>query len=141
MAAGVRPIVRLFFPCDAITPDPTDGKWVVKNPWHTVQMPPGVSRKFGQEEILFYSQLTNGLGEFSLGVVMQAYGGSVVFGQSKPEKRTFTTAGRLEVVEVKFEMTQVPFPKPDLYVFRLIAGGVELEGGIAYLRVVAGEPT
>lgn len=56
MASGVRPVVRLFLPCDAADPRPNDGKRVIEHPWHTVQMPPGVARNFGQERITFYAQ-------------------------------------------------------------------------------------
>lgn len=83
--------------------------------------------------------MTDGLGAFSLGVVAQAFDGSVVLGRSEPVSVTFAADGRLDFAEVRLVMTRVPFPRPGLYLFRLLAGGVELEGGVAYLRVLAGE--
>jgi len=61
MANVVKPIVRLFFPCDDAVIDLADMKWKLTNPWHTVGMPPGVTEKFSQEVIWLYAQLTDGV--------------------------------------------------------------------------------
>jgi len=56
----IKPVVHLFFPCDEAVLDLADEKWTLKNPWHTVAMPPGVTGNFVQEEIWLYAQLTAG---------------------------------------------------------------------------------
>lgn len=138
MVDGVLPTVRLFFPCDEAILDLADGKWSLKNPWHTVQMPPGVTEKFGQRELWLYAQLTGGRGEFNLSVELRDIDFDTRIGRpSEPERREFT--GReLTAVEVVFRMVHVPFPRAGQYAFKLLANHRELVGGVSYLRVLPG---
>ncbi len=138
MPGPSRPTVRLFFACDSLTQDPTDQKWVIKNPWHTVAMPQGVTRNFGQRLIQLYAQLTDGVGSYNLGVELRRFQSTMVLGRSNPEPRTFDAANQLAVHEIVFTMTNVPFPVPDLYEFRLMADGNVLDNGLYYLRVLPG---
>ncbi|MBX9627317.1 MAG: hypothetical protein K2X82_26175 [Gemmataceae bacterium] len=138
MADRVKPVVRLFFPCDDAVIDLADGKWMLKNPWHTVGMPPGVREKFGQRLIWLYAQLTDGVGEFDLTVELRNYDTGERLGRSKPERWDFAGGDQLTVHEVVFKMENVPFPTPGLYVFQLMANHAELDGGAAYLRVYPG---
>lgn len=138
MANRVLPVVRLFFPCDQAVLDLTDMKWSLKNPWHTVQMPPGVSEKFAQRELWLYAQLTGGLGDFNLAVELRDGDTGARIGRpSQPERFEFV-GGRLTAVEVVFKMVNVPFPKAGHYVFKLLANHAELEGGTSELRVLPG---
>lgn len=138
MADRVPPIVRLFFPCDSAVLDLADLKWQLTNPWHTVAMPAGVREKFGQKVIWLYAQLTDGVGEFNLTVELRNHDTGEFVGRSRPEWWDFLGGDQLTVHEVVFKMTNVPFPTPGLYMFRLLTNHVELEGGIAYLRVLPG---
>jgi hypothetical protein len=138
MADRVLPIVRLFFPCDDAVLDLQDMKWSLKHPWSTVAMPPGVRENFGQEFIWLYAQLVEGVGEFMLSVEMRDYETGQWLGRSRPEPWDFAGGDQLAVHEVVFEMVNVPFPRPSLYVFQVMANHAELEGGTAFLRVFPG---
>ena len=135
MADVVKPIVRLFFPCDEAIFDIADEKWTLKNPWHTVAMPPGITANFYQEEIWLYAQFIGGVGEFYLSVHLMDDAGQVV-GRSKPS--LWELAGGIQVCEEVFHMTNVPFARPGLYEFKLMANHAEVEGGTVYLRVLPG---
>lgn len=123
--ARVLPIVRLFFPCDAAVLDLQDMTWSLRNPWHTVWMPPGVTERFVQREVWLYAQLTDGIGTFRLNVELLDEGGIV------PQNQ-------LLVTEAVFHMTNVPFPRPGLFTFKLKANYAELQGGTAELRALPG---
>jgi hypothetical protein len=135
------PVVRMLVACQDVVVDLADGSWVIRRPYHTVWMPPGVTKNFGQRELWVYAQLSDGLGEFSLGVEFVPFDPSrpspLVLGRSEPERRHFVD--RLEVHEVAFRLRNVAIPKPGQYEFRLLAGGKVLENGTAYLDVLAGE--
>jgi len=135
VADVVKPIVRLFFPCDEAILDSADNKWTLKNPWHTVAMPPGTTHNFCQEEIWLYAQFSGGVGTFYLSVHLMDDKGFVI-GKSPPSLRELS--GGNQVFEEVFHMTRVPFARPGLYEFKLMANHAEMEGGTAYLRVLPG---
>lgn len=144
----MRPTVRLFAVCaDAMLNGPPDGDltagwWELVNPYHTVWMPPGVSRGFMAERLYVYAQLTDGLGTFSLGVSVEQLDLASpqrdrLVGRSNPVAIKFEE--EWDVHEVLFRLVDVPFPRPGRYRFRLLAGGVELDGASTELRVLSGE--
>jgi len=135
VADVVKPVVRLFFPCDEAVLDLADGKWMLKNPWHTVAMPPGVAGDFVQQEIWLYAQLTGGLGTFYLSVHLHDEDGTRIV-KSQPFARDFP--GGLIAVEEVFHLIDIPFDRPGLYEFKLLANHAELEGGTVNLRVLQG---
>ncbi len=135
MADVVKPIARLFFACDEAVFDLADGKWTLKNPWHTVGMPPGVTKDFRQEEIWLYAQFTSGVGSFYLSVHLLDDAGLVI-GRSPPV--LWELSGGNQVFEEVFQMTRVPFARPGIYEFKLMANHAEMEGGTFYLRVLPG---
>jgi hypothetical protein len=132
----VKPIVRLFFACDEAILDLTDGKWTLKNPWHTVAMPLGITGNFCQEEMWLYAQVVGGVGTFRFTVELRDEAGLVV-GRSKPSEERDLSGGNAVFEEV-FHLTRVPFDKPGNYEFKLLGNHAELEGGTAYLRVLSG---
>src|SRR2546423_427124 len=134
MADQVLPFVRLFFACDDAVIDLADMKWGLKNPWHTVWMPPGVTENFGLEELWLYAQLTDGVGEYGLTVEVRNYETGERLGRSAPHRHEFVGGEQLLVTEFVFHLTRVPFPTPGLYVFGLMANHAELDGGTSYLR-------
>jgi len=136
MAMVVKPIVRLFFPCEDAVLDMEDGAWTLRNPLHTVSLPPGVT---GVGEIWLYAQLTEGVGTFNLSVEMRNEEGIRIGKRSPPSNRNFP--GGVAVVEEVFHLVNVPFPRPGLYEFVLLANHAELEGGKTYLRVEPLEST
>ncbi len=136
MADIIKPVVRLFFPCDEAVLDLADDKWTLKNPWHTVAMPPSVTGNFVQEEIWLYAQLNGGVGAFRFSVQFRNETGRVV-GKSKPSDERNLSGGN-QVFEEVFHLTRVPFDKPGLYEFKLLGNHADLEGGTAYLRVLSG---
>ena len=136
MADIVKPVVHLFFPCDEAVLDLADEKWTLKNPWHTVAMPPGITANFVQEEIWLYAQLTGGVGTFRFSVQLRDETGRVV-GKSKPSDERDLSGGN-QVFEEVFHLIRVPFDTPGLYEFKLLGNHAELEGGTAYLRVLPG---
>lgn len=138
MADRVKPIVRLFFACDAAVIDLADERWMLKNPWHTVWMPSGVRGGFGPRVIWLYAQLTDGLGDSNLTVELRNYDTGERLGRGEPERWDFDGEDRLTVHEVVFKMTNVPFPVPGLYVFQLMANLAVMADGTVYLRVLPG---
>jgi hypothetical protein len=133
------PIVRFLFPCDSAILDLADDKWSIKNPWHTVRIPRGIVRNFGQEVIWLFAHLTNGRGQFDLGIEIRRFvpGKSLyVLGRSQVERRTFDHP--LQVQEVVWKMRNVPFPTPGQYEFCVLARGQELQGGSALVDVLPG---
>lgn len=143
-----RPTVRFFAVCaDAKlnAPESRDlsaGWWELSNVLHTVWMPPGIVKGFGVEELFVYAQLTDGFGEFSLGITVEEVDladpkRNRLLGRSDPV--TLTMTNTWEVVEETFKLVRVPFPRPGQYHFRLMEGGQELEGGSTFLRVLAGD--
>ena len=137
MANVVLPKVRMFIPCVAIRLQP--GKPVmIRDPLHTIRMSPGVTEKFVLDEIWFYAVLTDGLGRFRLSVELEDME-DIVLGRSEPHELVFSAGDQLNVKELGIHMTSVPFPRPGLYEFRLIANHAHLEeGGTALLRVLTG---
>ncbi len=143
-----RPIVRFFAVCaDATLAIPESGDlqagwWELHNVLHTVWMPPGIVKGFGQKELFIYAQLTDGLGTFHLGVSVEEVDlanpkRNRLMGRSYPCPMTFTDPW--QVVEEVFRLIRVPFPKPGQYRFQLLENGAELEGGTVFLRVMPGE--
>lgn len=71
-----RPTVRLFVLCaDALLHVPEsldllDGYWELHNPFHTVWMPPEITRNFRVKELFAYVQLTDGIGTFNIGLTV-----------------------------------------------------------------------
>jgi hypothetical protein len=137
MANVVLPKVRMFIPCLAV--DLEAGKPVtIHSPLHTIRMAPGVTEKYVIDEIWFYVVLTDGVGTFRLSVDL--YGmEEIVLGKSEPEQVTFSGGAQLGVEELRVPMESVPFARPGLYEFKLIANHAHLEdGGTALLRVLPG---
>ncbi len=144
----VRPTVRFFAVCaDAVLSVPKsldllDGWWELHNVLHTVWMPPGVSKNFGVNELFVYAQLTDGVGEYNLGVTVEEADlvnpkRNRLMGRSDPSTVSFTDTW--EVLMETIKLSEVPFPKPGQYLFRLMLDGEELPGGSMYLRVMPGE--
>jgi hypothetical protein len=136
VARVVKPIVRLFFPCEDATLDLEDESWTLKNPLHTISLPPGAT---GVKELWLYAQLTEGVGTFNLSVEMRTEEGIRIGKGSPPSSRSFP--GGVAVVEEVFHLVNVPFARPGLYEFVLLANHAELEGGKSYLRVELLEST
>jgi hypothetical protein len=130
MADRVLPKVRLLFPCDeAIQLD--DGRWVLTNPWSVVHLPDGISA-VEQASMCFYGQLTEGVGEFDLAIQMrylEADGIWKVIGRGKNSLRmNFRGKEQLRVFEQGFSLTKVPFGRPGLYEFRIVASNFPAQG-------------
>ena len=107
MADIVKPVVRLFFPCDEAIIDLADEKWILKNPWHTVAMPPGILVGHRQKHIWLYAQFTGGVGSFRLSVHLFDELGRRV-GRSEPSS-AWELSGGNEVYEEVFHLENVPF--------------------------------
>jgi hypothetical protein len=140
VANVVLPIVRLFFPCEEATLDLNDEKWLLKNPLHTVEMPPGVQANFVVDGIALYAQFTGGVGSFNLSVQLVDDSSGVVLGVSRPPI-SFHMPGGSDIFEEVFEMPPLRFPHPGVYQIRLIANHASLENGAAWLRVLSGTST
>jgi hypothetical protein len=137
MAKVVLPKVRMFIPCLAIDLEPGKPR-TIHSPLHTIRMPPGVSEKYLLDEMCFYVVLTDGVGTFRLSV--ELYGmDDIVLAKSEPEQVAFIGGAQLSVKELRVPMALVPFARPGLYEFKLIANHAHLEdGGTALLRVLPG---
>lgn len=101
-------------------------------------MPAGKSERHIEASLYLYAQLTEGVGEFNFSVQMRVFEANITLGNKGPVSKLQFSEDRLEVLEEVFHLTNVPFPRPDLYEFKLIANHAELEGGSCFLRVLAG---
>lgn len=136
VASVVKPIVRLFFPCEEALYDPVHGKWSLTNPLHTIEMPPGVQSDYVTDEFWLYAQLSGGVGTFNISVQLVEESG-VILRRTVPLSWTMT--GGFEVVQEVFQMPPTRFPRPGVYALKLIANHAELDGGISFLRVLGGQ--
>lgn len=133
---NVRPRVELCFAC-ADAKLESDGTWTLRNPFSSVWMPPGIAEYFRGSEFFVYSRLTDGVGEFRLSVQVRVFDTNTILMQSPPVPRKFPE-DRLEVLEVVFHMTNIPFPRPGLYEIKIPANHAELEGGSVFIRLFSG---
>lgn len=137
MADRVLPVVKLFFPCDEATYDPSDEKWVVRHPYFTARMPEGVTENFGALEVWLYAKITDAVGDFALVVEMYNEAGGRI-ARSAPVARHFPGGGQLDESDEVFVLRRVPFRKPGIYRFKLLANHAETQGGTVDLRVLPG---
>jgi hypothetical protein len=133
MANIVLPKVRLFVPCLSIVLEHGKPR-TITDPLHTIRMAPGENRY----DLWCYAQLTDGVGQFRLAVAVYNEEGIIV-GKSTPQMYDFLTGSQLIVRESKILLQNVPFARPGIYVFALLANHAHLEeGGTALLRVLPG---
>ena len=137
MANVVLPRVRMFIPCLGIDLEPGVVR-TIHSPLHTIRMLPGVNQNYLVDELWFYVVLTDGVGTFRLSVEMRGDEDTVVK-RSEPRTLVFAGGQQLEVNELPLRMAPVPFRRPGIYEFRLVANHAHLEdGGTALLRVLPG---
>jgi hypothetical protein len=138
MARVVMPSVRLFFPCEQAVlefdDDGEDGRWVLTRPLHSATLPADVTENFMQHEIWFYAQLIGGIGKFKMSVALSTEDGYWLR-KSETEAVDFLRADHLAVYEAVFRMTDIVFPRPGFYEFKLLANHVELPGGSASFTI------
>lgn len=139
MAPAVRPIVRLVMPCDEVHHDPAADRVTLIDPLPVAALPPGQSFPVVVTELWVYTQLTEGVGTFRLSVeVRQVYDEGIPprpVGRSETRHLTFPGANQLNVYDVPFRVTDVPFEGPGFYEFRVLADDQELQGQTALMRV------
>jgi len=125
MAAGQKPYLLQVLPCESAAFDLAAGVWVLTHPLHTVTPGPGKSFPFLLDEIWLYTQLTDAIGAFALSVQLRMPQTGAIVGRSAPILRSFPT-NRMDVVEEVFHLSKVPFRRPGLYEFHVLANHVEL---------------
>ena len=143
MAERVLPTVRILLPCDSANYDLADQKWMLKNPWGTLQLPPGANFPFRVKDMWVYTQFVDGLGAFDLAVELLRIaddGSRKSIGTSAATRIEFPTGERLLARDSAFRLKRVPFRQAGLFEFRAVAateGGSEiLTGQSAELRVL-----
>jgi hypothetical protein len=146
MADRVVPVVRLLFPCDEAICRLSDGKWVLTNPRTVLTVPSGVTFTVKVKEMWVYAQLTDGVGEFDLAIEMrylQPDETRKVIGHGKPTRMDFRAGRQLQVFDMGFRLTKVPFKEPGMYEFAVVTVSPELpsqtvplEGQTALFRVL-----
>ncbi len=136
MARRIPPVARLFFPCDEADWSSKLNAWVLTHPRHTAALPPGATFPFRATRLWLYAQLTGGVGAFNLSVQFSDYASGVILGRTRPEYRTYPGGQQWRIAEEVFEVTNLPFPRPEVYVFHLMANFTRIKGGTAYLRVL-----
>lgn len=137
MANVVLPKVRMFIPCVSVDLEPGRPR-TIHSPLHTVRMLPGVTQNYLVDELWFYVVLTNGVGTFRLRVEMRSEE-DIVVRMSKLQTVVFPGGQQLEAQELRIHMELLPFARPGIFEFRLIANHAHLEeGGTALLRVLPG---
>ena len=140
MAASVFPVVKLLFACDTAFADPMDAKWVLKNPWSVVMLPPGATFPFRAEDFRVYAHLTDGLGEFEVSVQLRHLRDDDTFRTtgSRQDRNTvvFSRRGQSVLIDVVFEFKNAPFREAGRYEFCVVANGQVGSGQTAALRVL-----
>jgi hypothetical protein len=137
MANVVLPKVRMFIPCVSVVLELGRAR-TIHSPLHTIRMLPGVNQKYLVDELWFYVVLTDGVGTFRLKVEMRGEE-DVVVRTSKPQTVFLPGGQQLDAREVRVRIEQVPFARPGIYEFRLVANHAHLEdGGTALLRILPG---
>lgn len=140
MADRVPPTVRLLFPCEKAERHPQTNHTIIYNPLAVAALPVGMTYPIDVEELWVFTQLSEGVGLFHLSVEMrQVYDGNRAdrpVGRSEVLALVFPGANQLNVYDVEFRMTNVPFDEPGLYEFRLMSGDDGLQGQTAILRVL-----
>jgi hypothetical protein len=135
MVPAVRPIVRLVLPCDAASHDPAAGRITLTNPIAVASH----TAPFDVPELWVYTPLTAGVGTFRLSVdLRQVYDDGTppgAVGRSEVRHLTFPGANQLNVYDVPFRMTNVPFDEPGLYEFRVLSDDDQLEGHTSVARL------
>jgi hypothetical protein len=140
MVDRVLPTVRLLFPCDDAVFDASSNKWVLTNPWAVVMPPPGTTFPFDHDRLWLYAQLTDGVGEVDLVAELRRV---LADGNQRSIKRwknteslKFPGGQQLQVFDLAFALTAVPFDEPGIYEFGLMANYVPLKGQTAEFRVL-----
>jgi len=145
----MRPILRLFFVCeDAVVnflPQQADlqfGWWEIRKPLFHVWMPDGFSQGLLVPELCLYYQLTGGHGDYHLFFEFEQLDLAM-------PKKTRKLKGwgpihvhcpdRLAVIEDVVTLSDIPFPKPEMYRFSVKESGETLVGGETYLNVFSGD--
>ncbi len=137
MANVVLPKVRMFIPCVGVDLEPGRPR-TIHSPLHTIRMLPGVSKNYLVDALWFYVVLTDGVGTFRLSVEMRG-AEDIVVATSKPLAIVFPGGQQLEAQELRICIERVPFARPGIYEFRLVANHAHLEdGGTALLRILPG---
>ena len=144
MADRVPPIVRLVLPCDDASLDLADEKWVLKNPWAAVGVPPGERFPFRLADAWVYAQFGEGVGTFELAIQVRHVrddGSRRTVGSGGVTRLTLPGGNALVVYDMVFHLRRLPFRGPGLYEFALIADAGEggawepLAGATAVVRV------
>jgi hypothetical protein len=121
--------------CEEIDHDPEADRITLTNPVPVA----GLAAPGEVPELWVYAQLTAGVGTFRLSVdVRQVYDDDTPpreVGRSEPLHVTFPGGHQLNVYDIPFRLTDVPFDGPGLYEFRILADDEELQGQTAVLRV------
>jgi hypothetical protein len=143
MADRVLPSVRLLLPCDTANFDLSDEKWVLKNPWGTVFLPPGAKFPFRVAEMCVYAQFTGGLGTFDLAVELLRLSdedSKRLVGTGAATRIEFPGGEPLLTRDLAFPLQRIPLREAGLYEFRAVsvgdAGSEVLAGRTAEIRVI-----
>ena len=135
---GVLPTARISVVCRAAVPN-ADGSWTLHEPLSTITPNRGGKKGYRLPSVWVYSQLSDGDGVFNLSVEMWTRDTGSLF-EKAPVVRSDVTRQtfphRLTVVEYGVEFTEVPFPRPGLYEFRVLADGRAVGDNPAFLRVL-----
>lgn len=143
MADRVLPSVRLLLPCDTANFDLSDERWVLKNPWGTVELPPGQTFPMRVTEMWVYTQFVDGLGTFDLAVELLRVMGDESrrsIGTSATTPIKFSAGEQLSIRGSAFGLKRVPFRGAGLYELRAVSvtdvGSEVLAGRTAEVRVL-----
>ncbi len=138
----VLPVVRLVVPCREARYDATANSYSLIEPIHTITMRAGISKGHRETRLATFVLLSDGDGPFTLSVEIWCSEAGPLFKEApivRSDPFRITIPHRLTVVELAFELVDVPMPRPGLYEFRIKADGRELEGETAFLRVLPGD--
>lgn len=102
----------------------------------------GITKGHRESRLANFVLLSDGEGPFTLSVEIWCSEAGPLFKEApivRSDPFRITIPHRLTVVELAFELVDVPMPRPGLYEFRIKADGHEIDGETAFLRVLPGE--
>jgi hypothetical protein len=133
----IMPEVALILACDHVARN-SDGKYVIRNPWHTVALPSGATFPFDVLEFWIYLQLAGGVGVFKFAVEMHHLldDEDPLRVARSPFSDDIECTGGFQAIDLAVRFCNLPFETAGLYEFRALAGYNELNGARSLIRVL-----
>ena len=138
MANQILPVVKLFVVCEEVSFDTESAGYVLRIPLHNVALPGDTTFPFEWDRLDCYAQLSDAVGTFRFAVEVLPEAADTVLYRSSPVELMFPVRGRIMVFEQHFRLTDVRFPRPEVYRVRLVCNHAPLPNAEATIRILGG---